>query len=84
MSFKKSAESLSRIHQMILDKRTGDHKELAEKLNVSSSTVYRYIDTIKSYGITVKYDNSIRSYYYQEGIEVNYSCGFTFKRKNED
>ncbi|RIJ46176.1 helix-turn-helix domain-containing protein [Maribellus luteus] len=67
-------ELIERIDQLIRLKATGSPKALAEKLNVSESTIYRIVDTIKELGAPVDYNLVYQSYVYTE--EVNFLCGF--------
>ncbi|MFV0590347.1 MAG: HTH domain-containing protein [Draconibacterium sp.] len=67
-------ELIERIDQLIRFRATGNPKALAKKINVSESTIYRIIETIKELGAPVEYSLSYQSYIYTE--EVNFLCGF--------
>lgn len=67
-------ELIERIDQLIRLKATGSPKALAEKFNVSESTIYRIVETIKELGAPVEYSLVYQSYVYTE--EVNFLCGF--------
>ncbi|MGB3468808.1 MAG: HTH domain-containing protein [Cyclobacteriaceae bacterium] len=76
MTFKKVADTLGRVHGFIRIKNTGTLKELAGKLEVNRSTAFRYIETIRSYGIPIVYDRERRSYCYPQKYKITYDCGF--------
>lgn len=70
-------ELIERIDQLIRLKSTGNPKKLAEKFEVSESSIYRLIETIKDLGAPVEYSISYRSYIYTD--DVNFLCGFFAK-----
>jgi len=65
---------IERIDQLIRLRATGSPKEIAVKFNISESTVYRLIETIKELGAPVEYSLGYQSYFYSE--KVNFLCGF--------
>ena len=68
---------IERIDRLIRLKATGNPKTLAKKINVSESTIYRLIETIKELGAPVEYNLLYKSYIYTE--DVNFFCGFFAK-----
>lgn len=62
-------ELIERIDQLIRLKSTGNPKKLAEKFNVSESSIYRLIETIKDLGAPVEYSISHQSYIYTDGVD---------------
>jgi len=65
--FSKMIDKLYRIDQLIRMKATGQPHELAERLRVSPSTVYEYIDIMKRVlAAPVRYCHTSRSYVYEE------------------
>lgn len=65
---------LERIDQLIRLKGTGRPKQLAERLEVSESTVFRMIETMKELNAPICYDLSRQSYVYTE--TTSFKCGF--------
>lgn len=61
---------------MIVDQRTGNYQELAGKLNVAPSTVYRLLAVIRSYEVEIYYDKDVKSYCYEANKEVKFDGGF--------
>jgi len=56
------SEKLQHIKNLAKREATGSCKELAEKLNVSESTVKRMIRCLKILGVNIKFCNYRRSY----------------------
>lgn len=61
---KKFFSRFSRIDQLIRMKATGRPNELAERLNISESTLYEFINLMKELGAPIKWDPSRCSYIY--------------------
>ncbi|MCH7399021.1 HTH domain-containing protein [Belliella sp. DSM 107340] len=70
----KLIERISRLDQLIRLKSTGTPKELANRLEISESTLYETISMMKQLGAPINYDKLRKSYYYQaEGkIEIKF------------
>ncbi len=73
---------IERIDQLIRLKATGSPKEMAIKLKISESTVYRIMDTMKGLGAPVEYKTFYQSYVYVN--EARFHCGFLIKELKED
>jgi predicted DNA-binding transcriptional regulator YafY len=78
----KQIELIERIDQLIRLKATGSPKELAEKLKISESTVYRTIETKKELGAPVIYDINCQSYKYTS--RVKFHCGYLNRELKEE
>lgn len=68
---------LERIDQLIRLKCTGTPKQLADKLKVSETTVYRILDTMKQLDAPIAYNISRQSYIYE--APVSFKFGFYTK-----
>jgi len=66
-------ERIKYIDWLIRRKATGTPKQLAEKLNVSVITVYRYIRDLKDMGAPIKFCKYCESYKY---TDENYKFEF--------
>jgi len=55
---------LDRMDGLIRRKQTGNAKELANRLGISESSVFRLIRETRDKGIQIKYSLSRRSYFY--------------------
>lgn len=79
MRFFEKIKVIERIDQLIRLKATGSARELADRLDVSKSTMYEIIDTMKNMGAEIEYCNQRKSYYYT--IEKTLAIGFVEKEK---
>lgn len=70
----KQLQLIKRIDQLIQLKATGSPIELASRLEVSKSKLYRILDIMKALNAPVEFDTFSRSYYYVK--EVEFTCGF--------
>lgn len=68
---------IERIDQLIRLKCTGTPKQLADRLEVSETTVYRILDAMKQFDAPIVYDISNQSYIYQ--TQVSFKFGFFTK-----
>ena len=57
-------ERIKRIDQLVRLQATGTAKELSEKLGVSKSTVYEYLNIMKEMNAPLKYNELAKTYYY--------------------
>jgi predicted DNA-binding transcriptional regulator YafY len=62
---KKFFDRFTRIDQLIAWKATGTPQELAEKLEISESTLYEYFSVMKDLGAPIRYDKIKKTYYYE-------------------
>lgn len=79
MRFFEKIKVIERIDQLIKMKATGSARDLAKRLNVSKSTMYEIIDTMKNMGAEIEYCNHRKSYYYIH--EKVLAIGFVEKSK---
>lgn len=73
---------LERIDQLIRLKCTGTPKQLADKLEVSETTVYRILDTMKELDAPITYNIPRQSYIYE--IPVSFKFGFYTKEISQE
>lgn len=57
---------IERIDRLIRIKGTGNASQLADKLGLSRTSIYEYLDLMKQLGAPIKYSTARRSYYYDE------------------
>jgi predicted DNA-binding transcriptional regulator YafY len=62
---KKFFDRFTRIDQLIARKATGTPQELADKLEISESTLYEYFSVMKDLGAPIKYDKFKNTYFYE-------------------
>ncbi len=80
MNIIKYISRLSRLDKLIRNKATGSPKELADKLELSESSVYLLIKTMKSLGAPITFNHYRNSYIYYEECEFV----FGFKEINKE
>ncbi len=68
MTFVEHFRLMQRIHNLIRTKSTGSPKELAERLEISRSALFRYMEDLKTLGATIQYCRFRQSYYYEENF----------------
>ena len=61
---RKFFDRLSRIDQLISMKCTGTPSELANRLDISESTLYEFLGLMKDLGAPIEYDKTRGSYVY--------------------
>lgn len=79
MTFLEKVQLIERLDQLIRMKGTGTARDLADRLNVSHTTVYEILECMKSMGAEIKYCRDRRSFYYLEDKIL--SIGFVNKRQ---
>lgn len=72
MSYLKKLEAIKRIHVLIRRKSTGSPEELAERLNISRASIFRYIKELKEMGAPVFYSRDRKSYIYERAFELEF------------
>jgi hypothetical protein len=70
-------ELIEQIDQLIRLQATGTPQTFAERLKISSSSLYRLIEIIREMGAPIEYSIASQSYIYK--IEVDFVCGFFIK-----
>ncbi len=62
-------ELLERMHHLIKLQATGSPKDFAQKLKISESTLFEYLQTLKEMGGKIAYSRCMQSYYYETLVE---------------
>ncbi len=70
----KQIELIQRIDQLIRLHATGSPMELAAKLKISKTKLYRTLFIMKQLNAPVEFDTSSQQYYYAESVK--FTCGF--------
>ena len=76
MTIFKQLAQLKRMDNLIRRKATGTPDQLAERLEVSRATIFRYLDELKAFGADIRYCKERRSYIYSEPFELNFENFF--------
>ena len=73
-SMLKQIQLIARIDQLIRLQATGSPIELAAKLEISKTKLYRTLCVMKELNAPLEFDTHTQSYYYAESVE--FTCGF--------
>jgi len=76
----KQIELIDRIDQLIRFRATGNAVELASRLEISKTKLYRVINTMKSLNAPIEYDIKLESFAYVKA--VGFKFGFFSKDIN--
>ncbi len=76
----KHVELMNRIDQLIRLKATGNPVELAERLGISKTKLYRIINIMKDLNAPLEYDIGLQSYVYVKA--VGFKFGFFTKERS--
>ena len=63
---KRYFDRMQMIDRLIMIKGTGTPKQLARRLNISESTLYEFLQFMRSMGAPIAYCRDRKTYYYSE------------------
>jgi DNA-binding IclR family transcriptional regulator len=66
------AKILSRLDDLIKMKATGAPQELAQKLGISRSSLFRYLDELKKLNAPVRFCTKRKSYLYEKDFSLEF------------
>lgn len=81
MKFIDTLQQIERIDQLIRLKATGSPKDLSLRLNISESTLYQLLNTMKDMGAPIYFCRNRNSYCYDN--EVRFEYGFILPGEKE-
>jgi predicted transcriptional regulator len=86
MNLEKQAERINKVHQLIIEEKTGTPSEFANKLNISKSQLYNLIGILKEYDAPIKSCKKINSFYYSKPffLELKYSLKTILDEENKN
>lgn len=76
MKLLEQIERINRLHEMIKYRRTGTPQQLARRLNLSASMVYKLMDELKLREVPIEYSRQLGSYYYSRSFQMKISIDF--------
>jgi predicted DNA-binding transcriptional regulator YafY len=76
MKLLEQIERINRLHELIKHRRTGTPSELANRLNLSTSMVYKLIDELKLRDAPIVYSRQLGTYYYSRSFQMKISIDF--------
>lgn len=60
------------IHESIKKRKSGTYQDLADKLIMSKSNVFRIIETLRGFGAEIEFDRTLNSYYYKNLFDIEF------------
>ena len=60
------------IHESIKKRKSGTYQDLADKLKMSKSNVFRIIETLRGFGAEIEFDRTLNSYYYKNLFDIEF------------
>ncbi|NOQ24277.1 MAG: HTH domain-containing protein [Bacteroidales bacterium] len=79
----KIVERFELIYKFIKEENTGTANEFADKIGVSRSQLFNYLDYLKSYNIDIHYNSNKNSYVIEAGIVIETQPPLRILRNNE-
>lgn len=76
MKLLEQIERINRLHELIKHRRTGTPSQLAQRLNLSTSMVYKLIDELKLREAPIVYSRQLGTYYYSSSFQMKISIDF--------
>ena len=61
---------MEKLHSLILQEKTGNPKELAERLGISRASLYLMIDEFNSLNMPVSYSRKYKTFYYKQDVKL--------------
>jgi predicted DNA-binding transcriptional regulator YafY len=71
MNFYQKLKKIELIHYKIKSKSTGKPEEFSNKLNISRSTLYEYIEDLKELGAEIRYSRCLQTFYYVNDFDIS-------------
>jgi len=66
MDLIKNLNQVEKLHELIVQQKTGTSKVLAEKLGVNRAALYVLIDELKELNMPVAYSRKYETFYYEQ------------------
>jgi len=73
MNLLQNVNRIEKLHTLILYKKTGTPKELAERLGISRASLYILIDKFNSLNLQVSYSRKYETFYYEQEVKLTIS-----------
>ena len=83
MKLLEQVKRINRLHEMIKYRRTGTPQQLAKRLNLSTSMVYKLMEELKLQDVPIEYSRQLETYYYSNQYMMNINIDFRLLRDDE-
>jgi hypothetical protein len=80
MNLLQNVNRVEKLHTLILQRKTGSPKKLAEQLGITRTSLYIIIDDLNKLNMPVMYSRKYETFYYKPTIVGSISAG---KLKNK-
>lgn len=84
MKLLEQIERINRLHEMIKYRRTGTPQQLARRLNLSTSMIYKLMDELKIREVPIEYSRQLGTYYYSRDFVMKISIDFRSLAEDEE
>ena len=75
-------ERYQQIDRLIKRQSTGTPKEFADKLGISKSQLFNYLEDLRDRGAAISYNKTLGSYIYLKPVEI--TAVFSVRTRDED
>ncbi len=69
-------ERINRLHELIKYRRTGTPGELAKRLKISTSMMYKVMEELRLRDAPIEYSKQLQTYYYSQPYLMNINLDF--------
>lgn len=83
MKLLEQIDRINRLHEMIKHRRTGTPRELARRLNLSTSMIYKLMDELKLREVPIVYSRQLGTYYYSKSFQMKITIDFKMLPEEE-
>lgn len=77
-------QRINKANQLIVDEKTGDPAQFAQKLGVSRSQLYNILDQFKDFGAPMKYNKKDKTYFYSKPFSLDLKYSLKAITENEE
>ncbi len=83
MKLLEQIERINRLHELIKYKRTGTPEQLAKRLSLSTSMIYKLMEELKFKEAPIEYSRQLKTYYYSSQYLMHIQMDFRLLRDDE-
>lgn len=69
MNFLKNINHVEKLHELILQKKTGTPNRLAQQLGITKATLYVLIEELNALNMPVAYSRKYETFYYERDMK---------------
>lgn len=84
MKLLEQIERINRLHELIRYRRTGTPQELAKRLSLSTSMVYKLMEELKMREAPIEYSRQLGTYYYTSAFQMKIYMDFRPLEEEEE